>query len=215
MKVIISGGGSLGRLVAESLISSGYEVTIIEKDKETCEALASTLDAMVINGDGTSPETLEEAGIKDVDIVIAISGSDQSNLITGLIAKEFGVGRIIVKLDDPAFNIVCNKLGIEEIVNPKVAIARHVSDMAKGLHLLDIATIVRGNIRAYTAEVEKEEHVEKRIEELELPANAIIAVVQRGKEFFIPRGRLKLLKGDRLFIICEEKALATLERIFG
>ncbi len=215
MKAIISGGGSLGKLVAEGLISSGYEITIIEKDKETCESLASTLDAIVINGDGTNPETLEEAGIKDVDMVIAISGSDQSNLITGLVAKEFGVKRIIVKLDDPSFNIICNKLGIEEIVNPKVAIARHVTDMAKGLHLLDIATIVRGNIRTYTAEIIKEEHVDKRIEEIELPSNSLIAVVQRGKEFFIPRGRLKLYKGDRIVIICEEKALNTLERIFG
>lgn len=214
MKVIISGGGNLGRLVAESLIASGHEVTIIEKDREICESLASTLDAMVINGDGTSPDILENAGIRDADIVIAISGSDQSNLITGLIAKELGVGRIIVKLDDPAFNIICNKLGIEEVVNPKVAIARHVSDMAKGPHLLDIATIVRGEIRTYTAEVKKKD-TEKRVEELELPQEAIIAVVQRGKEFFIPKGKLKLLKGDRLFIICEEKVLPDLERIFG
>jgi trk system potassium uptake protein TrkA len=214
MRVLITGGGDIGRITAESLVNVGHEVIIIDERPEVCERLADELDLMCICGDATKPHMLEKAGIEKADIVIALSGTDQENLITALVAKEYGVERVIVKLDDPDFNIVCHKLGIEEVINPKVATAKHIADMTRKLHALELSTLVGGSIRVFTAII-KEEHAGKRIEDLGLPGDCLPVVLQREEEFFIAKTGIRIMEGDRLDILCEEKTLEALAKSFG
>lgn len=215
MRILISGGGDVGRITAEQLAESGHDVVLIESDRATCERIATELDMMVVCGDATRPEILEKAGIENADLVMALTGNDQVNLITALVARTYNVKRVMVNLDDPAFNNVCQKLGVEEIVNPKIATAKHLADMAKKPHALEVSTIVGGGIRVFTTLVSKDRHAGKRIEELELPRESVAAVVRRENEFFIPTPDFKLLEGDHLTILAEEKLLDKLGEIFG
>jgi trk system potassium uptake protein TrkA len=214
MRVLIAGGGDIGRITAESLVNVGHEVIVIDESPEVCERLASELDLMCICGDATRPHLLEKAEIEKADIVIALSGTDQENLITALIAKEYGVKRVIVKLDDPDFNIVCYKLGIEEVINPKVATAKHVADMTRKLHALELSTLVGGSIRVFTAIIKKD-NAGKRIDDLGLPGDCLPAVIQREEEFFIAKSDIKVMEGDRLDILCEEATLEALAKSFS
>lgn len=215
MRVLITGGGDMGRITAERLLEGGHEVVLVEEERDVCERLATELDLMVICGDATRPDILEKAEIEEADLVLAISGNDQNNLITALMAREYGAGRVIVKLDDPAFNTVCRKLGVEEIVNPKIATAKHITDMARRPHALEVSTFVGGSIRVYTAIIQKEAHSGVKIADLGLPRSSLAVVVERDKEYFIPKEDFKLVKGDHLTVICEEDDLDELDALFG
>lgn len=215
MRVIISGGGSIGRAVAQTLVNAGHDVVLVEEEKEVCERLATELDTIVICGDATRPDILEKAEVDKADLVLALSGNDQMNLITALVAREYGAKRVILKLDDPEFNNVCRKLGVEEIVNPKIATAKHIADMAKRPHALEVSTLVGGSLRVFSATVQQDEMAGKRIADLDLPGDSLVAVIERDSEYFVPKGGFKILPGDKLTIICEEKTLEVLEEQFG
>lgn len=215
MRILITGGGDVGRIVAETLVNAGHGVVLVEEEREVCERLAGELDLVVICGDATKPDILEKAEVEKADLVLALSGNDKMNLITALVAKTYEAPRVIVKLDDPDFNAVCHKLGVEEIINPKTATAKHISDMAKKPHALEVSTLVGGSIRAFTAIITKKEIFGKHIEELKWPENSLAVVVERKNEFFIPRAGLKLLEGDKVIAICEEKSLEELSGLFN
>ncbi|HHL39097.1 MAG TPA: TrkA family potassium uptake protein [Deltaproteobacteria bacterium] len=214
MKVIVSGGGDIGRVAAETLSCAGHDLTVIEKDRGVCEVLASELDVMVVCGDATRPDLLEKAGIEDADLVMAASGDDHMNVITAVVAREYGIDRVIIRLDDPAFNTVCRKLGMEEIVNPKIAAAKQMADMARRPHALELSTLVGGSIRVFTAILRKPEHAVK-IDELDLPPGALPTVVQRNGEYFIAGRGFRLMEGDHLSILCDEKDMEALTAEFG
>jgi len=215
MRILISGGGDLGRITAERLSNAGHDLRVIEESSEVCERIADEADIMVLCGDGTRPDMLEKAEVERADIVIALSGNDNANLITALIAREYGVKRVIIKLDDPSFNIVCHKLGIEEIINPKVATARHISNLIHEPHAIDISTLVGGSIRVFTAIIKSGDLAGKRISELELPEDCLPVVLKREAEFLIVKSDVKLLEGDSLQLLCEEKSLERLRELFG
>jgi len=215
MRILITGGGDVGRLTAETLANAGHEIVLIESVRDRCERLAEELDMMVICGDATRPEILEKAGIDEAELVVALSGNDQVNLITAIVAQEYGVKRIIVNLDDPAFNIVCQKLGVEEIVNPKNATASHIAEMARKPHALEVSTIVGGDIRVFTSVVRKDGPAGKKIADAGLPQGALAVAVQRDSEFFIPNGAFRLKEGDHVTVLAEEKRLKELERLFA
>ncbi len=214
MRILISGGGDIGRTLAEALTHAGEEVVLIEKDHGVCTNLATELDMMVICGDATRPEILEKAEIEKADLVLAVSGNDQGNLITALMAREYGSKRVIVRLDDPAFNIVCRKLGVEEIVNPKIATARQIADMARMPHAMDLSTLIGGDIRAFTAII-TEGHDGARIEDLDLPRGTLSVVLERGGEFLLPEKDMKLKTDDHLTMICTGKSIEELEKVFA
>ncbi len=215
MRILISGGGDVGKVTAETLVNAGHEVVLIEEDRGACELLAESLDIMVICGDATRPDILEKGDIKAADIVLALSGNDRMNILTALVAKEYGVKRVIVKLDDPAYNIVCQKLGVEEVVNPKIAAAKHIADMVRQPHAIELSTLVGGSIRVFTAIIQKDKFAGKKIEDIELPEGSRVVVVQRGSEFFIPARGFRVQEGDRLSILCLEKNLEELQKTFG
>ncbi|MDH4227050.1 MAG: NAD-binding protein [Deltaproteobacteria bacterium] len=214
MKVIIAGGGDVGRLTAENFINLGHEVTLIERDKEVCTKLAESFDAMILCGDATRPDMLEKAGVEGADIVIALTEKDQDNIIISLIAKQYGAKRCIVMLDDREFNAVCIKLGMEEIINPKAAAAAHIADMAKRRHAIEVSTLVGGALRAFTVDI-KDEQAGKKIEEMGLPSASLAVVVERGEEFFLASPGFELIERDRLTVLCEEKVLDTIKKKFS
>lgn len=215
MRILITGGGKLGRMTAEALTNSGHELRVIEKNNYVCETIASELDIMVLCGDATSPDLLEKAEIEKADIVIALSGDDKANLITALIAQDYGVKRVIIKLDDPAFNLVCIKLGLEEIINPKVAMAKRISDLVKAPQAVEISTLVGGSIRVFSAVIQSADHVGKHISELDLPQDCTPIVLKRNSEFLLVKPDMKLMEEDHLQFLCEEKSLDKLDEMFS
>lgn len=214
MIILIIGGGELGKMIAENLLKSANTIVIIEKDEECCELLAEELNAVIIHGDATRPHILEKGEVAKANIVITATNSDQDNLIAAIVAKEYGIKKIIVKFNDPSFNPVCQKMGIHEIFNPKVSAAQQIADYAQGLHLMNLSPLIQSNARVFTTTIIKHEHTDHPISELSLPKNSLIVAIHREGEFFIPRGNFKLRKGDTITIVCDFDTLNKIEKFF-
>ena len=98
MYIIIAGIGRVGYTLAKSLSEKGHDIVLIDIDKNVCKKASADIDALVINGDCTKTKTLEEAGIEDADIYIAVTGKEEVNLMSSLLAKSYGINKTIARI---------------------------------------------------------------------------------------------------------------------
>jgi len=125
MYIIIVGAGKVGYFLAKRLCASKHTVSIVEKDKDTCETIAKELEALVVNGDGCDPEILEEAGAKRADVVAAVTGDDEDNLIICQLAKElFNAKRTVGRVNNPDNERVFSELDIDVPVDSTMIIGK-------------------------------------------------------------------------------------------
>ncbi len=200
MKIIIAGGGESGEELAKSLIAEKHEVVIIEHDPGRAEELAEKLDCLVINDNAAHPRVLRDSGIEEADLLIALTGNDRDNVLVSLIAKHLGVKDIIAKIDDPAFNDVLIAMGINKIVNPGRLLTAQILSMIKGIDLLNISMIMRGNIRFYNIII-PEKFSGKRLGELPVDWKKTHPIlVYRGEEALLPDKDLILEERDMLLL---------------
>ncbi|MDD4954059.1 MAG: NAD-binding protein, partial [Candidatus Omnitrophica bacterium] len=114
MNILIVGAGKVGYFLAKRLITSKHTVCIVEKDKNICETIAKELEALIINGDGCDPRILEEAGIERADVMAAVTGDDEDNLIICQVAKErFSVNRTVGRVNNPDNEHTFSELGVD------------------------------------------------------------------------------------------------------
>ncbi|MEW6010042.1 TrkA family potassium uptake protein [Methanobacterium alkalithermotolerans] len=132
MYVVIIGAGGLGLNLAKLLTADGHDVTLIEKDKTTCENAALEVDSLVICGDGTDPHTLEEANIKTADVFIAATRNDEANLLSCILVREYKIPKIIVRASNPEHEEAFRKVkGIKEVIYPEHAAALDLEKLIK------------------------------------------------------------------------------------
>ncbi|MFQ5880434.1 MAG: potassium channel family protein, partial [Dehalococcoidia bacterium] len=123
MYIIVVGGGKVGYYLAKELVEDGHEVLAIEKDSAKCAAIAEELGDIVLRGDGCEVRVLEQAGMGRADMVIAVTGDDEDNLVVCQVAKHrFGVGRTIARINNPKNELIFKKLGIPTTVSATAAI---------------------------------------------------------------------------------------------
>jgi len=115
MRIIIVGGGVVGFSLAEHLLNEGHSLTLIELDPKLCQQLSEKLDMQIINGSGSSPQLLREAGIKGADMVLAVTTNDEVNIVVCSIAALYNVPRRIARLRDRAFSEESEHLNLEKL----------------------------------------------------------------------------------------------------
>ncbi|MCD6409329.1 MAG: NAD-binding protein, partial [Candidatus Verstraetearchaeota archaeon] len=143
MKIIIFGGGGVGESTAKLLIRHGHHVVIIDRSKEVCEHLASDLpEADVLVGQATSPVVLKRAGISNADVFVAVTGSDEANVMSAILAKTMGAKKVIVRVKDPTYVEICKLLGLNEIVNPSESTAIRIDAKIRGLKLAEALEMI-------------------------------------------------------------------------
>ncbi|MBP1688515.1 MAG: hypothetical protein H6Q33_4658, partial [Deltaproteobacteria bacterium] len=125
MKTIVIGAGEVGYHIAERLSREGHDVVVIEQDPAVRARVQDELDVMTIEGNGSSPRVLEEAGVRDADILIAVADIDEVNVTACLLAKEYGAGTRIARVRDPDFSESeflgrGKRLGIDLLINPNI-----------------------------------------------------------------------------------------------
>ncbi len=213
MKIIIAGGGDTGEELAKSLIMEKHDVVLIEKDKNRAEELAEKLDCLVINDNAAHPRVLKEAGISESDILIALTGNDRDNVLIALIAKHLGAKDIIVKIDDPEYNDTLLYMGIDKIVNPGRLLTIQILSMIKGVDLMNISTIMRGNIRLYSLPIKKK-YNGKKIAELPLErGKAYPLLLYRDEQAIFPYPDVILQENDVLLLAVRPDYLDELLKI--
>lgn len=131
MKIIVVGAGAVGTYLAERLSSEGQDVHVIEADEERAAALQENIDALVIVGNGASIPTLEQAGVKNADLLIAVSSSDGANILACHTARQLGVKRTVARIEDPGLREGVDQLGVDVVIDPGATAAQELLGLVR------------------------------------------------------------------------------------
>jgi len=212
MKVIIVGGGNTGSALAKLLLESGHVVRVIEERGNFLDKLYEELPSeVVIGGDGSSPATLEQAGVKDALVLAAVTGSDETNLvITSLARFEFNVPRIIARVNNPKNAwLFTAEMGVDVALNQADILAHLV---AEEMSMGDMMTLLKLKRGEYSL-VEEKVHpqaiaVKKAIRDINLPDECTIVAIIRNHQLLIPHGSTVLEPADEVLALVNGKQLS-------
>ncbi len=217
MYIVIVGAGNLGYHLAKILLEEGHDVVVIDKQGDKCTEISNELNVMVIHGDATKPSVLEEAGSQEADAVVALTGSDETNLIIALLAKQMGAKLTAVRLGRVHYDEeVLSKLGIDLVIYPEAAAAGYISELLTKPHVLDLAFISRGDAEIMEVEVdEKSPLANKRVDEISLPEDAYIIGIYKDDNLRFPSKDLEIKPGDKVLIMVKTERANQVKDVLG
>jgi len=217
MKVIIVGGGQMGAYIASLLLKNDCAVTVIENREAVFTKLKKDLPAQnILLGDGTNPSVLESAGIAGADVVAAVSGTDETNLVASTIAKfEFGVPRVIARVNNPKnVWLFTPSMGVDVALNQADLLAHLV---VEEMDLKNMYTLLKVSHGAYSiAEVKVAEQsiaAGKPVRDLAIPEKSVLIAITRGDKVIIPRGDTVVLGGDQILVLADTESKVGINRL--
>lgn len=215
LKVTIVGGGKVGYYLVKTLLEHDHEPTLIECNKKTCGYIANELDIPVVFGDGTQIESLDSAMVGESKAIIAVTGEDETNLISCQLAKKiFGVPKAVAKVNNPKNAMVLKKLGVDNVINSTDSIASLIEREVDTARIKQLINLNHGE--ASICEIELPDHYALdgiSLMKVRLPERFNIVSITRNDVLIIPRGQTILKSGDKLLIISENTALHELNEI--
>lgn len=225
MRILIAGGGEVGQLIAQRLIREGNEITVVEADRSRAARLEGDLDARVVYGSAASIKTLEEAGLADAEMLMALTSVDEVNILACLIAQahsrvRYKVARIRTH-EVESWRQLCQRTGIhiDLIIHPESEMADRILPVLRLPGVSDILDFAEGRIKLFGMNIEEDNWAAgKTLEELQKagpPANSLIAMVFRGSQVIIPRGSDDLRPGDHIYVITSARELEEGLRFMG
>jgi amino acid transporter/Trk K+ transport system NAD-binding subunit len=224
MRVLIIDGGKQGRAIADRLLAKDeyrlmfrtaeHQITFVEEKEELCQLLEKRFSVPIYQGDGTKKELLEQVGVENVDVAIAASEDDGRNLIVALQAKRLGMKQVIAIVQDPEYIDLLQENGIVAISSPwaTAAMVENFLDRPGVAQLFELGTGVASLLGVTVQETARV--VGKRVRELEIPYECVIAAVIRGKEFVVPRGETLIEAGERVILVGPTAAIREAQSIF-
>jgi trk system potassium uptake protein TrkA len=203
MYILIVGAGKVGYFLAKRLCASKNIVSVVDKDKAVCEEAAKELEALVINGDGCEPRILEEAGIKRADVVAAVTGDDEDNLIICQLAKEiFNIRRTVGRVNNPDDEHTFSELGVDVPVDSTKIIAKIIEEEVSFSDFVNLMSFKRGKLAIVRVDLPEDSLViNKQVLDIQLPADSVLVSIVRGDEVIIPKGNTILLPGDDIIAL--------------
>lgn len=202
MNIVIIGGKKLVYFLSRALVSKGHTVTIINDNHEECVWLARHLNITVVNGDGSNPQILEDAGVELADEILAVTPRDEDNLVICQLARHhFNVARTLAVVNDPDLEEVYKNFGITAISTINI-LTTIIEQRARFDDITNLVPLEDG--KANLTEIVLREDspvVGKPLISIDLPTNALIAVIIRKGEPIIPRGQTILQRDDRLAVM--------------
>jgi trk system potassium uptake protein TrkA len=212
--MLIIGGGTIARLLAFRYEKHGPHVKIIEKSPQRCERLAKDLDrAVILEGDGTDQELLQEENVEGMDLVISLTGDEETNILTSLLAKKLGAGKAITRIDKYAYFPLVRAIGIENMVSARrSAVNTILKFMRKGKVIT--ATSISGDEAEALEAVAQENSgiVGKSIMDLNLPKGTLLLTIMRNGELIFPTGASIIKPQDRIVILSSRKNIEKVEK---
>lgn len=219
MYVIIVGGGKTGSQLASQLVKGGHTVRVVEDRQQVLERLAEELPPQTIMaGDGSSPKVLELAGIENANVLAAVTGEDETNLVVTTLARfEFNVPRVIARVNNPKNAWLFNSdMGVDVALNQADILARLI---AEEMSLGDMMTLLKLRRGEYSI-VEEKVHpnasvVSKALKDIHLPPDCVFVAILRHGQLIIPRGDTVLEPVDEVIALVHSKQLASLANLLA
>ncbi|MGQ9681861.1 MAG: potassium channel family protein [Anaerolineae bacterium] len=219
MRVLIVGGGLTGSELARLLLQEGQQVTVVEEREEILAKLHKEIpQARLVLGDGCEPSTLEQAGVRKMDVVAAVTGHDEDNLVVCLLAKqEFRVRRTLGRVNNAKNEwLFTRDMGVDVSVSGAHIMASLLREEMATLEMAVLMRLHQGDIALVEDLLTPESKaVGKAIRELPLPDNAILVAIVRGKDLILPKGTVALQAGDRVLALVRPGERQQLAAAFG
>ena len=214
MKIVIIGLGTIGKTILKNLAGEGHTITIIDDDKRKIEDLIERYDVLGVVGNGASMDIQNEAGVKDSDLVIVLTQSDELNILACLVAKKVGAKNTIARVRNPDYckqiEVMKDDLGIAMVVNPERETANEIFNIINLPSVNQIEQFAKGRVSLVEIVAEKGcSLIGETLISLgkKLTTKVLICAVQRGDEVIIPAGRFKIEEGDRIHFTANAKSL--------
>lgn len=203
MYIVIVGAGKVGYFLAKRLSLNRHTISIVEKDKEVCDDIAKELDILVVNGDGCDPLVLEQAGISHADVVAAVTGDDEDNLIICQLAKEiFKISRAVGRVNNPDNEHTFAELGIDVPVDSTKIIAKIIEEEVSFSDFVNLMSFKRGKLAIVRVDLPDDSPViNKAVQDIHLPQDAVLVSIVRGEEVVLPKGNTVLKPGDDIIAL--------------
>ena len=212
MQIIIVGCGNVGTTIAQQLSKEGHNITVIDMDGHKVEAVANHYDVMGIVGNGASFSVQNEAGIEKADLMIAVTASDELNMLSCLIAKKAGDCSTIARVRNPLYNkeiaFIKEELGLSMVINPEYAAACEIARLLKFPSAIKVDTFAKGRMELLKCKINEGSILHGRpLTYLSsgLHCDVLICTVQRGDEVFIPDGNFELREKDVISVVASPK----------
>lgn len=218
-QVIILGGGTMGLQLARLLEESKHDfsVKLVEKSEERCQYLSRELSrTMVLHGDASELQLYQEEEMSWADAVIAVTGDDRSNIIAGMLAKRFGVRKVICEVMQPQYVPIYNTLGIDSVINPRLVAASQILRLTRREDVVSLSILQNEKAEVLELVVPETARVAgKKIARINFPRGMLIGSIVRNGEVIIPHGETRLLPGDNLVVFALPEVSSMLGRFFA
>lgn len=209
--VVIIGGGNVGFMVAERLQHEGTHIKLVEENKARCVKLAKWLPrVLVLQGDGTDLDLLEQERFEDADVLVAVTDDDSKNLLIALMAKQLAIPKVITRVSKAGNRRLFERVGIDIPLTPRTAA---IQEVLNWLHLDNVEHLANIEDRAEVMEVSYPSYCSSgRIRDLGAPSESLIGAILRGDHVIIPSGDVQLQAGDHLYIVTTPNNVDTVHR---
>jgi len=221
LKIIIVGAGKVCCQIAKTLSSEKHDVILIEKNDTIRQSAQNNLDVLTILGNGANVRTLEEAGIKQAEMIIAVTSSDEVNMIACMTAKQFGVPQKIARIRNPEYlyanALSREKLGIDLTINPERATAKEIVKLLKSpINVAQVQSFAGGKVQLFELKVEENfPFLNQKLKTITFKYPILVAAIYRNDKIIIPNGEEKILPGDNLHILIKKDYFSELNEIFN
>jgi trk system potassium uptake protein len=217
MYIVVVGAGSVGSYLAARLSGQGQDVVVLERDERRAASLQGQLDALVLHGNGASPEALKEAGAHRADLLIAVSDSDGANVLACHVGHLLGAARTVARVEDSDLLAGIEDLGVDEVIDPGEKAAQEVLDLVRQRGLSDLVELADGQLTLVGGIVRTDSPLSGRtLAELRREHDGfewtVGAVVRHGRTVRV-RGETCIRENDHVLVVARTRDLARARRL--
>ena len=214
--IMVVGGGRVGRTACKQL-EKEINIKLFESDKEKCHSLTDFLeDTLVINGDARDIQLLEDEDIRGVDAFIAVTDNSETNILTCLHARKFGVKKTIALVENIDYIDISQNIGIDTIINKKLITASYIVRFTMGSEVTSLKCLSGVDAEVIELVAKPSSAItRKKIKDLNVPEGAIIGGICRGNESYIATGNSQIEEGDKVVVFSLPKAIKKVDKLFN
>ena len=208
MKIVIVGIGKVGFAIAAQMADEKHDIVLVDSNPAVLERAEGSLDVMCVEGNGASVSVLLHAGVRDADLVIAVSENDEANLICCLMAKKLGAKHTVARVRNPEYfrdaSILRREVGLSMIINPEYASAQEISRILRVPAAFSVESFARGLVELIGLQVGESDGLAGRTlleYNRQNPNDMLLCAAKRGDEVIIPNGSFIPQIGDRVYAV--------------
>ena len=222
MRILIIGDGKVGHTLASQLSNENHDIVIVDNNAEALRKAVEKLDVLCIQGSGTNQSILREAGIEKIDLVIAVTSSDEVNIVCSLLAHKLSRALIITRIRNPEYveseAFIKDALGISMCMNPEQSAANEIFRLLRFPQAYSIESFVHGLVDMIEFQLTADCPILGRpLSEImkSIPAKILISIVKRNHEIYIANGNTILEAGDHVYVVGESRQNSAFSRFLG